>query len=49
MEVIGDMLAERIIIAEGAEIEPDLMECKISHDIFTFLEKERFGCEFFPI
>ena len=40
MEVMVEMLVERIASAEGAGTEPDLMEFKISHNILTFLEIE---------
>ena len=40
MEVMVQMLTKRIEITEGAGTEQDLMECKISHNMFTFLESE---------
>ena len=33
-------IAERIDIDKGAGIEPDLMQCDISHDLHHFLEFE---------
>jgi hypothetical protein len=40
MEVMVEMLAERIASVEGAGTDPDLMEFKISHNMLTFLEAE---------
>ena len=37
-ETMLEMLAERIDIDEGAGIEPELLQCDISHDLHTFLK-----------
>ena len=38
MEIMVEMLTERIEIAEGTGMEPDLMQYKISHALYIFLE-----------
>ena len=40
MEDLVKHIAERIDINDGAGIEPDLMQCNISHDVHSFLELE---------
>ena len=43
MEMMVEMLAERIEIDKGAGTEPDLMQYNISHELYTFLEAEGGG------
>ena len=38
MEDLVEHIAERIDIDKGAGIEPDPMQCNISHDLHRFIE-----------
>ena len=45
MEDLVDHIAEIIGIDKGAEIEPDLMQCNINHDLHRSLEFEGDICQ----